>query len=128
MPDSFTRFALITGGNSGIGFATVNRLAVLGYHVIVAARNPQASSTAISRIQTAHPNTILESIPLDLTSFASIHQCVDTFHAKGYPLHLLINHAGAVIYGKQASFTSDGFEKTFQTNYLGHFLLNSIAT
>jgi NAD(P)-dependent dehydrogenase (short-subunit alcohol dehydrogenase family) len=126
VPDPFTHFALITGGNSGIGFATVNRLAGLGYHVILAARNPQASSTAISRLQVAHPNAILESIPLDLTSFASIRQCVDTFHAKGYPLHLLINHAGAVIYGKQASFTSDSFEKTFQTNYLGHFLLTQL--
>ncbi len=126
MPDSFTRFALITGGNSGIGFATVNRLAVLGYHIIIAARNPQSSSVAISRIQATYPNSIVESILLDLTSFASIHQCVDAFHAKGYPLHLLINHAGAVIHGKQASFTSDGFERTFQTNYLGHFLLTQL--
>ena len=126
MTDPSTQFALITGGNSGIGFATVNRLAVLGYHVILAARNLEASKAAISRLLATQPNAILESIPLDLASFASIRQCVDTFHAKGYPLHLLINHAGAVIYGKQASFTPDGFEKTFQTNYLGHFLLTQL--
>jgi retinol dehydrogenase-12 len=121
-----TQYALITGGNSGIGFATVTRLATLGYHVILAARNLEASKAAISRLLATQPNAILESIPLDLASFASIRQCVDTFHAKGYPLHLLINHAGAVIYGKQASFTPDGFEKTFQTNYLGHFLLTQL--
>ncbi len=126
MITSQQRVAMITGGNSGIGFATVTRLASLGYHVILAARNLEASKAAISRLRSTQPNAILESIPLDLASFASIRQCVDNFHAKGYPLHLLINHAGAVIYGKQASFTADGFEKTFQTNYLGHFLLTQL--
>jgi NAD(P)-dependent dehydrogenase (short-subunit alcohol dehydrogenase family) len=51
---------------------------------------------------------------------------VAAFQAKGYPLQLLINNAGGAIPGKQACFTVDGFEMTFGTNHLGHFLLTNL--
>ncbi|MCB9420276.1 MAG: SDR family NAD(P)-dependent oxidoreductase [Ardenticatenaceae bacterium] len=120
------RIAMITGGNSGIGLATVKKLAQHGFHVILASRNQQTSAQAIRQIQAANPQASLESIPLDLASFASIRQCAATFQAKGYPLHLLINNAGGSVPGKQASFTADGFEMTLGTNHLGHFLLTNL--
>ena len=40
------RVAMITGGNSGIGFATVQKLAAKGYTVILASRNQEASRRA----------------------------------------------------------------------------------
>ena len=120
------RIALITGGNSGIGFATASKLAAQGFHVILASRNQQTSAQAIERIHAGNPNASVESIPLDLASFASVRQCAAAFQAKGYPLHVLINNAGGAIAGKQASFTTDGFELTFGTNHLGHFLLTNL--
>ena len=39
---------------------------------------------------------------------------------------MLINNAGGSNPGKQARFTSDGFELTFGTNHLGHFLLTNL--
>ena len=126
MPMKPRRVAMITGGNSGIGFATVCKLAEKGFVVILASRNQQASAQAIERIHAATPNAVVESIPLDLASFASVRQCVSTFQTKGYPLHILINNAGGSVPGKQASFTADGFELTFGTNHLGHFLLTNL--
>ncbi len=120
------RVAMITGGNSGIGFATANKLAAKGFIVILASRNQQASAQAIARIQAVNPNANVESIPLDLSSFASVRQCASAFQAKGTPLHILINNAGGSVPGKQASFTVDGFEMTFGTNHLGHFLLTNL--
>ena len=120
------RVAMITGGNSGIGFATASKLAERGFHVILASRNQQASAQAIARIKAGNPNARVESIPLDLASFAAVHQCAAAFRAKGYPLHLLINNAGGSVPGKQASFTTDGFEMTLGTNHLGHFLLTNL--
>jgi retinol dehydrogenase 12 len=121
-----SRVAMITGGNSGIGFATVRKLTAQGFHVIMASRNQQTSARAIARLKAEQPNASVESIPLDLASFASVRQCAATFQAKGYPLHVLINNAGGSIKGKQASFTVDGFEMTFGTNHLGHFLLTNL--
>ena len=126
MSDTPSRVAMITGGNSGIGFATARKLAAQGFHVILASRNQQTSAQAIARIQAGQPTASVESIPLDLASFASVRQCAAAFQAKGYPLHVLINNAGGAIKGKQASFTADGFEMTFGTNHLGHFLLTNL--
>ena len=126
MPINQRRVAMITGGNSGIGFATVTKLAAQGFHIILASRNQQASAQAIARICQLNPNASVESMPLDLASFASVRQCAAVFQAKGYPLHLLINNAGGSIPGKQASFSPDGFEMTFGTNHLGHFLLTNL--
>lgn len=120
------RIAMITGGNSGIGFAFANKLAAKGYGVILASRNQQASAKAIAQIRTAHPNACVKSIPLDLASFASVRQCAAAFQSEGYPLHILVNNAGGSVPGKQASFTQDGFELTFGTNHLGHFLLTNL--
>lgn len=120
------RVAMITGGNSGIGFATVSKLTAFGFHVILASRDQQASAKAIERIRNSNPNASLEAISLDLASLASVRRCVAAFHSKGYPLHVLINNAGGSIQGKQASFTEDGFELTLGTNHIGHFLLTNL--
>lgn len=120
------KVAMITGGNSGIGFLTVSKLAAQGFHVVLASRNQNSSARAIAQIRADNRNASLESIVLDLSSFASVRQCVAAFQEKGYPLHLLINNAGGAFPGKQPSFTVDGFEMTFGTNHLGHFLLTNL--
>jgi retinol dehydrogenase 12 len=121
-----SRVVMITGGNGGIGFATARKLAAKGFHVIMASRNQQTSAQAIARLKADQPDASVESIPLDLASFASVRQCAATFQTKDYALHVLINNAGGSIKGKQASFTVDGFEMTFGTNHLGHFLLTNL--
>lgn len=120
------RVAMITGGNSGIGFATATKLARHGFHVILASRNQKTSSQAIAQILESYPQASLESIPLDLSSFTSVRQCAAAFQEKGYPLHVLINNAGGSVPGEQASFSVDGFELTLATNHLGHFLLTNL--
>ena len=120
------RVAMITGGNGGIGFATVQKLVAKGYRVILASRNQEASKKAIERIRSTNSNAKIESIPLDLASFDSVRACVSAFQAKGYPLHLLINNAGQMFDSKEGRFTADGFEMTFGVNHLGHFLFTNL--
>ncbi len=117
---------LITGGNSGIGFAAAKKLAQHGFHVVLASRNQKTSAHAIQQILNIQPEASLESIPLDLSSLDSVRRCAKDFLNKGYPLNVLINNAGGSISGKHASFSADGFELTLATNHLGHFLLTNL--
>jgi len=126
MPKNSARVAMITGGNSGIGLATVRKLAKNGYKVILASRNQQASAQAIEQIQAETPTASVASIPLDLASFTSVRQCVTRFQAQGDSLQVLINNAGGAVQGKAPRFTEDGFELTFGTNHLGHFLFTNL--
>jgi NAD(P)-dependent dehydrogenase (short-subunit alcohol dehydrogenase family) len=80
----------------------------------------------MQRMRAEIPGASVESLPLDLASLEAVRSCAAAFLAKGYPLHLLINNAGGAVEGKQASFTQDGFEMTFGTNHLGHFLLTNL--
>jgi NAD(P)-dependent dehydrogenase (short-subunit alcohol dehydrogenase family) len=45
--------ALITGGTSGIGRATANKLAQLGIHVVVVGRNGERGKNAVNEIRAA---------------------------------------------------------------------------
>src|SRR5260370_41654160 len=50
---SMATTALITGGTSGIGRATANKLAQLGVHVVVVGRNVDRGEKTISEIRKA---------------------------------------------------------------------------
>ncbi len=118
-PEEKRIFNRLTGGNSGVGFAAASRFAAQGFHVVLAVRSQHNGAQAIQRIQARQPDASLETIPLDLASFASIRQCAETFATRRLNLNILINHAGGSVAGKEPSFTSDGFEITFGTNHLG---------
>ena len=120
------KVVLITGGNRGIGLAAARKLAERGYHVILTSRNVAAGKEAVAAIRQRVPGATVETMQLDLASFVSIRQFAEAFHAQGLPLHGLINNAGLMVVEKQPKFTADGFELTFGTNHLGHFLLTHL--
>jgi NAD(P)-dependent dehydrogenase (short-subunit alcohol dehydrogenase family) len=62
-------------------------------------------------------------VGLDLTSFASIRACAAELATRTPEIDVLINNAGLILSTRQ--LTEDGFETTFGTNHLGHFLLTS---
>ena len=117
---------VITGANVGIGFATAEFLAGLqDWHIVLACRNQSKGHAAISAIAQAHPSASLDFVPLDLFSLSSVRRFSDTLRAKSLPpmAGLILNAGGINMKAKISEFTDDGFERTFQLNFLGHFLL-----
>jgi NAD(P)-dependent dehydrogenase (short-subunit alcohol dehydrogenase family) len=122
---SSRKAALITGGNSGIGFECARRLARAGLQVIVASRDRKASAAAVRRIVQETGNEAVEEMGLDLGSTAAVRKLAKEIEALDVPLHALVCNAGLqVVRGPVLS--PDGFELTFAVNHLGHFLLANL--
>ncbi len=110
---------IVTGTTSGIGRITALELARRGAHVIMANRSREKSQPVVDEIA-KETGTAPEVVELDLGDLASVRKAADEILAKNLPIHGLINNAGLA--GKRGT-TKDGFEITFGTNHLGHYLL-----
>ena len=124
------RIVIITGANVGIGFATANFLAGFrGWHVLLACRDEAKANLAIQAIRQNHPAASLGFVPLDLFSLASVRRLPETLRVMGIPpiSGLIFNAGGINMKAKSLEFTEDGFERTFQLNFLGHFLLGNLS-
>lgn len=122
MGDLYGRTFLVTGGNTGIGRATVTALASRGARVYAACRSERKGRAAVAEMVAATGNEAVFLLPLDLADLASVRTCAQEFLALGEPLHALINNAGV---GGQRGVTHDGFELSFGVNHLGHFALTT---
>jgi NAD(P)-dependent dehydrogenase (short-subunit alcohol dehydrogenase family) len=119
------KVAVVTGGNSGIGKEAALEIARQGAHVVIAARNPAKAAAAVAEIENnAGARGRVETIPVDLASFASVHAFAEAFTARHDRLDILLNNAGGVL--RKRIETVDGHEAQFQVNHLGHFLLTSL--
>jgi NAD(P)-dependent dehydrogenase (short-subunit alcohol dehydrogenase family) len=108
--------ALVTGGYSGIGTATVKALLSAGARVIVAGRRPEEADVALGADRPR-----VDVVVLDLADPASVDACAAQVAALTPRLDLLINNAG--ILGCPLSRDTRGYESQFATNHLGHFQL-----
>jgi NAD(P)-dependent dehydrogenase (short-subunit alcohol dehydrogenase family) len=114
IPDLSGRTAVVTGGNSGIGYHTVAALAGHGARVVIASRNEAKGRAAATELKA-------EWARLDLADLASVRAFAEGFTG---PLDLLINNAGVMAIPRRQ--TADGFEMQFGTNHLGHFALTGL--
>jgi NAD(P)-dependent dehydrogenase (short-subunit alcohol dehydrogenase family) len=125
IPDQSGVTAVVTGGNSGIGYVTALDLARKGARVILACRSLPKAEAAAEQIRQQVPGASVEARVLDLASQASVHKFAQEYLASRQPLHLLINNAGVMDIPKRTE-TPDGFEMQFGTNVLGHFALTGL--
>lgn len=121
--------AVITGANAGIGFATAKFLAAHDdWCVLLACRNESKANAAMAAIRLAHPHARVGFAPLDLLSLSSVRRLPGILAAMHIPpiCGLILNAGGFNKNAKSLEFTEDGFERTFQLNFLGHFLLANL--
>lgn len=112
---------IVTGANSGIGFATVEGLASRGATVFMVCRNKERGEAALSQIQsmTGSQNVYLEVC--DLSSVTEVKSLASRFSSKNVPIHVLINNAGVLENNRVT--TSEGYELNFAVNVLGTYTM-----
>jgi NAD(P)-dependent dehydrogenase (short-subunit alcohol dehydrogenase family) len=123
IPDQSGRVALVTGGNSGLGYQAVLQLARKGARVLLAARDHARGAAALDRLAAAGvPAGHAELAQLDLADLTSVERFSTGFLAGGQGLDLLVNNAGVMAIPHRET-TAQGYERQFGTNHLGHFAL-----
>ena len=113
---------IITGANSGIGKATAMALSGLGAHIVMVCRSAQRGEQALCDLRDK-TDCDAELMICDLASLKSVETFCNNFLKKYKRLDVLINNAGTIFWNR--SETRDGFESSFQVNYLAHFLLTN---
>ena len=114
---------IVTGANTGIGKITAKELARAGAHVFLACRSERKTAEVIDEIRRDIPGANVEYVQLDLGDLASVRACAEAILARNEPIHGLINNAGLA---GHRGLTKDGFELTFGTNHLGHYLFTRL--
>jgi len=122
-----TATALITGGTSGIGRATANKLAQLGIHVLVVGRNVERGKKAVAEIRAAGGKA--DFISSDLRDAASAREvarrAVDL--GNGH-VDILINNAGMFPFGPTHETTEEAFDDVYSLNVKApYFLVAELA-
>ena len=108
--------ALVTGCNSGLGLETMRVLALRGAHVIGAARTQEKAANACDSVA---GNTT--PLVLELTDLPGIVTAARQVADMGDPIDMLILNAGIMQLPELQ--LSNGVERQFAVNHVGHFLL-----
>jgi len=88
------RVALVTGASRGIGRAAAIQLAILGAHVVLAARTQGGLEEADDEIRAAGGQATL--LPIDLKNGDSIDPLGPSLHGRFGRLDILVHNAGAL--------------------------------
>ena len=99
-------------------------LARLSATVFIGARNVELAHEIVEKIKEQSKNLKIYFFHLDLEQLRSVREFCRQVDGSVEKIDVLINNAGLIC--KKLEYTVDGFEKTFQINHLGHFLLTSL--
>jgi retinol dehydrogenase-12/retinol dehydrogenase-13 len=122
VPDQRGRTVLLTGGTDGVGRALTEQLAAAGATVLFTARDVGKGERVRAEVVRATGNDDVRVVALDLADLASVRAGVRTVLDTSARLDVLIANAGSQTHGPREE-TTDGFERTFGVNHVGHALL-----
>ena len=106
--------ALVTGGNSGIGLATAQRLAAEGAHVFLTGRNQDTIDAAVATIGDG-----ATGIRADVSSIDDLTKVAEAIAARGHGLDILFANAGGGEFTPLGEISAEQFSTVFLTNVGG---------
>ncbi|KAG0149844.1 hypothetical protein CROQUDRAFT_653134 [Cronartium quercuum f. sp. fusiforme G11] len=120
MPDLTGRVAIVTGGNTGLGYVSCLEIARHHGKVYMACRNESKAKAAINKIKEELPEAQVEFLYFDLTILSTAKKAAEEFNKKEERLDILMNNAGIMMTPYELS--PDGIELQ-ACNGTGHFAL-----
>jgi dehydrogenase/reductase SDR family protein 12 len=113
---------LITGANSGIGFATATELAKRGAEVWLLCRDRARGEEAKQKLQAIASGAAIHLAVVDMSSLSSIREFARSFSCDS--ITGLAHNAGLL--PSQRQLSPEGFEATFAAHVVGPYLLTKL--
>jgi NAD(P)-dependent dehydrogenase (short-subunit alcohol dehydrogenase family) len=107
------KIALITGGNSGIGFATAEAFIAEGAKVIITGRNAQSIAEAVEKL-----GSQAQGIVSDASNLLEIKALASKINSK---IDILFYNAGVAQFAPVADMTEEMYDANMNINFRGAF-------
>lgn len=112
---------LLTGAGGGIGRALATELAAAGARLAVVGRRPQP----LEELAAALPDAVVATVPADLSAPDQCPHAVDTAKTALGGIDILINNAGAMVFGCFEDSEPASLEAIVRVNVLAPQLLTA---
>jgi NAD(P)-dependent dehydrogenase (short-subunit alcohol dehydrogenase family) len=106
--------AVVTGGSSGIGYATAKKIKELGAKVIITGRNPEAVEKAAKEIGAV-------GLVADQASLGDIDSLVERAREELGGVDVLFINAGVAAFAPVEHLSEEQFDATMDINFKGAF-------
>ena len=116
------KVALITGGNSGIGFATARLFVAEGARVAITGRNPKTLQAAAKEL-----GDNLLTLQADVTDVEATERVLDTVNKQWGNLDIVFANAGFHEITPIGQTSVEQFERIIRANLTGVFFTVQIA-
>ena len=113
--------AIVTGGASGIGLATVQMLLNVGANVIIADVNNKLGSEVSEKLKSEGKN--IDYIYCDVSSEISVLKLVDSIIKKNKSVEILMHFAGVGLEKKFVNTTINDWNRIISINLTGSFIM-----
>lgn len=111
---------LITGATDGLGRALAHELAAQGATLIVHGRSKEKGEKLLSELRALTTDDKITYLLADFARLSDVHRLAEDVLTRDR-LDVLVNNAGVgLVYPEQ---TADGYEMTFQVDYLAGYVL-----
>lgn len=119
------QIAVVTGANSGVGRSAAEMLLAAGIQVTMVCRSRERGERAVAELRaSAATESRIELELADLSRQEDVRALAGRLAARLPAIDILVNNAGVT--RPQCVHSPEGFEVTFATNHLGHFLLTRL--
>ena len=108
------KIAVITGGSSGIGLATVQRFVEEGAYVFITGRRQSEVDVAVNQI-----GKNVTGVQGDVSNLKDLDRLYDTVKQQKGRIDILFANAGVMESASLGSITESLFDKTFNVNVKG---------